>query len=177
MKASTFNRRRHVLARLAVVAVTVVAGMAFATASSAQASTCSFSNGALNLNLSDLATGTTIQTANGTIVITTGGPVTCAGGTPTTSNTDVVRVLDVSDDENTPAPGDGSSTLIVREPETFGPGITPEPAPGKGEVEFVVNMGAGREPTPWSSSRIPRAQPTGPQARTGSTGTATTIRT
>lgn len=117
MKASPFNHRK-LLARVAAVSAAMLMAIALATVSGAQASTCSLSNGVLDLNLTSGAAGTIIETAGGTIAISDGKPVTCVGGTPTTTNTEVVRVIDV-------LPG-GNSQLVVKDPQSFAPGMTPE---------------------------------------------------
>ena len=156
MKTSTLKNQRSLLTGAAAVTAAVLAGLVFAAAASAAETTCSLSNGVLALNMASTSSGTMIQTAGGTIAINEGGPVTCAGGTPTTSNIDVIRVVDVADDPSTPTPGDGNSNLTVLEPATFGPGLTSTEAPGQNEIEIVVNMGAGTDDRLLVTEQAPR---------------------
>jgi Ca2+-binding RTX toxin-like protein len=142
MSASPPNHRRT-RSRLAALTAAAVAAMGLAGASSAGATTCTLDNGAMDLTLT---ADTTVQTAGGTIAVSTPGgqPLTCTGGpTPTTTNTDVIRVLDLSDNPTTPAKYDGSTQLEIRDPQSFAPGATIETGDGPSEVEFVVNMAGG----------------------------------
>jgi Ca2+-binding RTX toxin-like protein len=74
------------------------------------------------------------------------GAVPCpgAGGPPTVNNTNAVLITDNSDDPATPAPTDGNTRVLIRNPNDFAPGATQEQGnPAFSEIEFQVNSREG----------------------------------
>jgi Ca2+-binding RTX toxin-like protein len=140
-------RRDRSTAALLVAVTALAFAAAGAQAPAAHAATqCSLANGILEVHMTKHLDVAEFQTVGGNITVRgEAGPVTCAGGPPTTTNTDTVLAIDDSDRLATPAPTDGSTTLYLRNPASFSPGKTPEGAPGRGEIEFVVNMNAGND--------------------------------
>ena len=137
MTAIAYLKRVH---RVTSV-VAAAAAFALTVPSAAGATTCKLALGVLEVNMTG---DTTIAQAESFLLVNSGGPKTCTGGTPTTTNTEVIRVVDLTDKPSTPAPLDGDTTLTITEPNGFAPGRTAEPGQVS-EIEFVVNMNYGDE--------------------------------
>jgi Ca2+-binding RTX toxin-like protein len=128
----------RITAIVAAAAVALTAAGASAPGADA-ATTCKFSDGLVEVRMTQHKDSASFATASGTIGIGgADGPVTCSGGTPTTRNTDSVLILDRSDNLATAAGNDGSTRVSIHEPVLFGPGKTDEPF-GEDEIEFYVD--------------------------------------